>query len=76
MPTITLHEAQANLSEWIRRLAPGEEILIVEGDRAVARLIAADRPRTPPLPPGFLRGSVLFMAPDFDAPLEDFGAHC
>jgi hypothetical protein len=27
---------------------------------------------TPPCPPGFVRGSVLSMAPDFEAPLDDF----
>lgn len=72
MATVTIHEAQANLSELIHRLSPGDEIIITEDDRPVARLTAAARPGTPPRPPGFLRGSVLSMAPDFDAPLDDF----
>ena len=72
MATISIHEAQSNLSELVHRLAPGDEIIITEGDRPVARLTAADRPMPPPRPPGFLRGSVLYMAPDFDAPLDDF----
>jgi antitoxin (DNA-binding transcriptional repressor) of toxin-antitoxin stability system len=71
MTTISIQEAQSNLSELIHRLAPGEEIVITEDDRPVARLTAAGRPTTPD-PPGFLRGSVLYMAPDFDAPLDDF----
>jgi prevent-host-death family protein len=72
MPTISIHEAQANLSELIHRLSPGDEIIITEDDRPVARLTAVSRPMTPPRPPGFLRGSVRYMAPDFDAPLDDF----
>jgi antitoxin (DNA-binding transcriptional repressor) of toxin-antitoxin stability system len=72
MTTISIHEAQSNLFELIHRLAPGDEIIITEEDRPIARLTAASRPMTPPRPPGFLRGSVLSMAPDFDAPLDDF----
>jgi antitoxin (DNA-binding transcriptional repressor) of toxin-antitoxin stability system len=72
MATISIHEAQSNLSELIHRLAPGDEIIITDDDRPVARLTAASRPMTTPRPPGFLRGSVLYMAPDFDAPLDDF----
>jgi antitoxin (DNA-binding transcriptional repressor) of toxin-antitoxin stability system len=71
MATISIQEAQSNLSELIHRLAPGDEIVITEDDRPIARLTAASRPTTP-RPPGFLRGSVLSMAPDFDAPLDDF----
>jgi prevent-host-death family protein len=73
MPTVTLQEAQATLSDLIHRLTPGEEIVITENDRPVARLLP-----TPPVPPknprklGTLKGTVLYMAPDFDAPLEDF----
>ena len=45
MATISIHEAQSNLSELIHRLAPGDEIVITEDDRPVARLTAASRPR-------------------------------
>jgi antitoxin (DNA-binding transcriptional repressor) of toxin-antitoxin stability system len=72
MTTISIHEAQSNLSELIHRQAPDDEIIITEDDRPVARPTAASRPTTPPRPPGFLRGSVLYMAPDFDAPPDDF----
>lgn len=71
MTTISIEEARANLSELIHRLGPDDEIVITEDDRPVARLTAASQP-TAPLPPGFLRGTVLYMAPDFDEPLDDF----
>lgn len=39
MPTITIQEAQARLSELIHRLAPGDEVVIVENDEPVAKLV-------------------------------------
>ncbi len=70
--TITVEEAQARLKELIERLAPGEEIVITENERAVARLVA-ERPAGVPRPaPGLGQGSILYMAADFDEPLEEF----
>ena len=72
MTTISIQEAQNNLADLIHRLSPGEEVLITENDQTVARLVAAKQPERKPRRPGSLRGTVLYMAPDFDAPLEDF----
>jgi antitoxin (DNA-binding transcriptional repressor) of toxin-antitoxin stability system len=72
MSTVTIEEAQARLPELIDRLAPGEELVITRGDQPVAKLVGQARPNRPPRRPGTLRGTVLYMAPDFDAPLEDF----
>ena len=44
--TVTLAEAQADLAGLIRRLPPGESLVITEDDRPVATLTAA-----PPAPP-------------------------
>lgn len=72
MTAISVREAQATLSELIHQLAPGQEVLLTEDDRPVAKLVATatERPKAPKL--GTQRGSVLYMAPDFDAPLDDF----
>lgn len=72
MATVTLQEAQSRLSELIRSLKPGEELVITDQRATVARLHAEPTPRRQPRRPGTLRGTVLYMAPDFDAPLEDF----
>ena len=72
MSTVTLEEAQAHLAELIAKLRPGEEILIIRDQKPVARLVGEATPQRKPRRPGSLRGSVLYMAPDFDAPLEDF----
>ena len=73
MPTVTIHEAQATLADLIHRLAPGEEVVITENDQPVARLVSpVPAPPKSPRQLGTLKGTVLYMAPDFDAPLEDF----
>ena len=71
--TITIDEAQANLKDLIHQLAPGEEVIITENEQPVAKLMnqqpismRATRPG-----PGLCRGMITYMAPDFDAPLED-----
>ena len=38
MATVTIHEAKTNLSELIRRVEAGEEIIIARGDTPVAIL--------------------------------------
>ena len=68
--TITVDEAQAQLKELIHRLAAGEEVVITENHQPVAKLVGERPPERPA--PGLGKGSILYMAPDFDAPLDDF----
>ena len=72
MSVVSLQEAQANLSELIHRLAPGQVVVITENNLPVARLIPAEAKDQSPHQLGTLKGTVLHMAPDFDAPLDDF----
>jgi prevent-host-death family protein len=72
MTTVSIQEAQAKLSELIHRLTPEEEVVITENDQPVARLVPVVEKQRAPRRLGTLRGTVLYMAPDFDAPLEDF----
>jgi prevent-host-death family protein len=76
MPIVTIQEAQSTLTELIHRLQVGDEVVITENDRPVARLVPAPQP-SPQAPRqlGTMKGSVVSMAPDFDAPLEDFGEY-
>jgi prevent-host-death family protein len=73
MATVSIQEAQAGLANLIHRLGPGEEVVITENNLPVARIVAASPSAERVL--GTLKGSVLHMAPDFDAPLEDFKDH-
>ena len=73
MANVSIQEAQANLPDLIQGLTAGGEVVIVENDRPIARIVPVGEPRQrPPRRPGTLRGTVLYMAPDFDAPLEEF----
>ena len=70
MATVTIEEAQAHLSELIDKMRPGEELVITRNAEPVAKLVAASP--MPPRQPGLLKDKILYMAEDFDAPLEDF----
>ncbi len=73
MPTmITVEEAQAHLRELIDKLAPGEEVIITDDQKPVAKLVGERPARLSRPAPGLGKGSVVYMAPDFDEPMEDF----
>lgn len=73
MMSLSIQETQAHLPDLVHGLASGEEVLILDNDKPVARIVsAAEQPSRPTRRPGTLRGTVLHMASDFDAPLEDF----
>jgi antitoxin (DNA-binding transcriptional repressor) of toxin-antitoxin stability system len=73
MTSISIDEAQLKFRDVVHGLTPGDEVLIVENDRPVARLLPAEsKPQQSPRQLGTMRGTVLYMAPDFAAPLEDF----
>lgn len=70
--TVPLNEAKTRLSELVRRVEAGEEIIIRRGQTPVARLIAERPARI--AAPGALRGRIC-LSGDFDAPLEEFDAY-
>ncbi len=73
MTHLSIDEAQLKLRELVHGLSPGDEVLIVENDQPVARLLPAEsKLQQSNRQLGTMRGTVLYMAPDFDAPLEDF----
>ncbi len=66
MRSITLTEAQARLPELIETLRPGEEIVIAEDDRPVAKLVASDeRPSLRSIRPSSV-GQILKPFPGHD----------
>jgi antitoxin (DNA-binding transcriptional repressor) of toxin-antitoxin stability system len=71
MTTATIEEAQAHLATLIAQLKPGEEVMIVERDRPVARLVGERSTRTGPRQPGSAIGKLTIVEDD-DAHLEDF----
>jgi len=69
---IPVEEAQAKLKELIDMLAPGEEVILTKNHRPVAKLVGERHARPPRPAPGMGKGSILYMAPDFDEPMEEF----
>jgi antitoxin (DNA-binding transcriptional repressor) of toxin-antitoxin stability system len=71
--SVTIEEAQLTLKELVHRLVPGEDVVITENLKPVARLVCEPaKPAGPPRPaPGLGKGMITFIAPDFDAPLRD-----
>lgn len=73
MNTVTLDEAQSSLADLVHRLSPGDEIGITENDQTIARLIVVvPGPQKKTRQLGFMKGTILKIADDFDAPLDDF----
>lgn len=72
MLTITIEEAEDHLGEIIDKLAPGDEIVLTRDNEPIATLRAAEKParRAPQF--GTMRGSILYIAPDFDDIPEGF----
>lgn len=72
MSTVTLQEAQAQLPHLIHRLNPGDEMVIIENDQPVAKLVRSEPKQQWPCQAGSAKNTRHWMAPDFDAPLNEF----
>lgn len=70
MKVVTIHEAKTHLSRLIQEALNGEEIVIARGNEPVVRLVLVESAR-PRRSFGWAKGQMT-MAPDFDAPLDDF----
>ena len=71
MKTVTLDDAKTHLDEIILRLAPGEQLVIVQNGEPLA-MLTRSRSKQWPCAAGSAKDTRHSMAPDFDAPLEDF----
>ena len=71
MATVNLDDAKTHLPELILGLNPGEELVIVQEGQPLATLTRAGSKQWP-CKAGSAKNHQHWMAPDFDAPLEDF----
>lgn len=69
--TVSLTQAQADLAGLIRRLSPGEQLVITENDQPVARLTAEPPPPPKRREPGLWKGKLTILSDD-DEHLKDF----
>lgn len=67
---IKLADAKARFSEIVQKAMLGESIVVTKENRPVVRIVAI-KPAT--RKPGTGKG--IWMAPDFDAPLAEFGEY-
>jgi prevent-host-death family protein len=69
MKQINVYEAKTRLSELIRDVLAGEEVVIARHGTPAVRLVPYTKSK--PVQPGFLKGRVRWTE-DFDEPLPDF----
>lgn len=69
---VGVQEAQTHLSRLIERAAEGEEVIVVDEGRPVAKILAYEPPSRPRTP-GLLAGRIE-IAPDFDELPPEFRA--
>jgi prevent-host-death family protein len=70
MRRYNIAEAKARFSELVDRAMAGEEVVIARANRPLLMLVPYQGSRRL-LKPGSAKGQI-WMADDFDAPLEDF----
>ena len=71
MTTASIHEAKTHLSKLIQKALAGEEVIIANAGKPVVKLVAVEEPEKKIRQFGGWEGQV-WMADDFDAPLDDF----
>jgi len=71
MTTVSVEEVQARLPALIAALKPGDELIIIQQDRPVARLVAEPSRAQESRRPGSAVGK-LSIVEDDDTHLEDF----
>ncbi len=72
MQTVTVNEALQQLPALMSAAVRGEEIVITGEQNESVKLVPLTTPVLPPRKAGSGKGMVMYMADDFDAPLEDF----
>ena len=70
-PGYNIAEAKSHFSELVQKAMLGEEVLIARDNKPVAKLVPLEKLRQP-RKPGSGKGQILNIAPDFDAPLDEF----
>jgi antitoxin (DNA-binding transcriptional repressor) of toxin-antitoxin stability system len=71
MSSVNIDDAKAHLPEIISGLNPGEQMVIVQNGEPLATL-TRNRPNHWPCTAGSAKNTQHWIAPDFDAPLEEF----
>ena len=71
LTSITIEEAQASLKDLIHKLNPGQELIITENEKPIAKLISEPQKSQQRPGPGLCKGMITIIAKDEDH-LKDF----
>jgi antitoxin (DNA-binding transcriptional repressor) of toxin-antitoxin stability system len=74
MSTVLLEDADSQLAQLVQQVSNGEEVIIVRDHMPIAKIVPLPEASLKPRRSGYGSGKddILYMADDFDAPLEDF----
>jgi prevent-host-death family protein len=75
MRQYNLSDAKAKLSEVIKHVLAGEEVTITKMGKPIAKITRLTAEPKAPIKLGQTKGFFTYVAPDFDAPLEDFAEY-
>ncbi len=70
MTQFNIAEAKAHFSDIIQKALLGEEIIIAKGHKPLVKLVPISKPDKK-RSPGSASKQLLYIADDFDAPLDD-----
>ncbi len=71
MHQVTLQEAATQLASLVQEARSGGEVVIVEDSKPAVKLVPLPEDK-PPFQFGNAKDVLIYMADDFDAPLEEF----
>jgi hypothetical protein len=69
--TLPLDAATGSLRKLLEGMVPGEELVLTSEGEAIA-IVSRPQRTSWPCQPGTAKDRSFWMAPDFNAPLEDF----
>jgi hypothetical protein len=78
MNEVALNDIGSILKDLIAGLRPGDEVGVLKDGERVATIRKEEEHRdaaTYPCKAGSAKGKILYMADDFDAPLDDFAEY-
>ena len=70
---VTMHEAKTHFSKLVRLVEAGEEVIVRRGKDPVAKLVPYEKPARVSAR-GSMKGRI-WMADDWDEPLDDFAEY-
>jgi len=74
MYQFVIEDNNSQVAQLVQQASMGEEVVIMRDDTPIAKIVALPQGKGEERKPGFGSGkyALIYMAEDFDAPLEDF----